>query len=93
MAFRPDAPAFTVVALLLDAPLVVQSTDALPTVDDEGSELQPGQTLTVDDTGIRLYWTGTAWKAITVEQLNALQFDMLYESLALQRLLVEDEEE
>lgn len=92
MSYRPDAPAFSAPALSTDAPIVTLSTDDAPEVDADGGTLEVGATWLHDDTGQRFYWTGDEWKAITVEQANALSLDLQFEIRDLLQTMLSDAE-
>lgn len=92
MSFRPDAPAFNLPALLTDAPIVGVSTDDEPEVDNDGGTLEVGATWLWEDTGLWKYWTGSAWKAVTVEQVTGLNLSLQFEIRDLLRTMVADVE-
>jgi hypothetical protein len=62
-------------ALMSFGRLVRLSTDAQPTVDDDGGPLQLGTELLIEDTGYSYYWNGTSWVRTTFPQ----KFDLLVE--------------
>lgn len=78
MSYRPDAPAFVKPVLTSDR-IVTASTDTAPTIGPDGAALEAGQLWEHDDTGGLLYWTGTAWKAVDVDQREALKLSLLFE--------------
>lgn len=79
MSYRPDAPAFTMPALLTDSPIVGLSTDDGPTVGGDGGALEVGATWLHEDTGVLKYWTGSAWATVKQEQADRLSLALLFE--------------
>lgn len=73
--------------LLTGDPMVALSTDTAPTVAEDGSELQVGQVLILEDIGRQQYWTGSAWAVVTTAQTMDLQTQLLRE---IRSLLTED---
>ena len=65
--------------LLSGEPMVALSTDTEPTVAEDGSALQVGQLLILEDTGIQKYWTGAAWARVTTGQVLDLNTQLLRE--------------
>lgn len=64
-------------ALANTPPMTRASSEALPTVDEDGGTLQVGQELITEDTGNWLYWTGSRWEAVLVEQKLAQMCEFL----------------
>jgi hypothetical protein len=77
--FRPDAPAFSAAPLSRERPIVTLSTDDEPEIDNDGGELEVGTTWLHEDTGSMFYYTGSAWKPVTVQQVEALKLNLLFD--------------
>jgi hypothetical protein len=66
-------------ALLTSPPIVGLSSDAEPTVGEDGGALETGQLWHWEDTGHWKYYTGSAWKLVDFNQTIGLAISLLFE--------------
>lgn len=68
-------------ALRFDARQSIDSSEDEPTLREDGTALEIGDVLYLTDTGIELYWTGTAYEPVRLSQKLQQGADALIELL------------